>query len=357
MTLKIGIRKTASKGSESISNARIYVPEYYKIKRASYESVNDVVSHTQRTLDIKGKEIMNANIDFKQRSHKCGLGWNDDTDKKEYSDSGTNTSYYDTGEGLTVIDIDNVNLPKELTTILGELDPTTQTKRGMHYYFIHDADTTYINRAKLGKNKDIDIRSKGGKIFYEYRGKSKNIKYKHESKNVYELSSHPKVEHWLNDVALKHNHTSTNERGDVGQMDKKELKRLVSKIDVMDFKEEFEWKKALASMYHAGGSKAEDIARKWSKGDKDAYTEHGFDDYWYRLEEGDFGESISAGSLYHYAGEEAKDPTECFKEEDGSVKPLTKKEKKKKKKEAKKLLTDFDYYIQIKLNLTYQKET
>lgn len=267
---------------------------------------------------------------MKREMKYCGLEWDTATNKKIYTNNGNNTGYFETGKGLTVIDIDSLKLPKELKPVLGKLKPTTKTKRGTHYYFTHSKELNYKNKAKLGKNENIDIRGEGGKVFVKYTGDSEYISYDHDTNNIYNLSDHPMVKHYLDDKAVN-KHTSKENIHDesIGDMSIEEVKELLDKVDVKNYYTRDPWIGMIASIYKCGGEKVEDIAREWSQGDAEQYDEKSFDHIWQQCVNGKYGDSYSKGTLIHAANGEKKDPASIFKKEKGSVKNKKKKRKNK----------------------------
>ena len=254
-----------------------------------------------------------------------------------------NASFMQTGNGMYVIDIDSKKIPKKYKKWVQSLGhPTVETARGYHYYV--KSKFKMKTQQNIFKDPDfkVDIRGEGGLIFTDYWGDDKRISYIKTGKNLKDEKF--KITGSLPDeVVTQREKKKDVERGDVGQMSKKEVKRLVSKLDIKEYTDRDSWMRMLASIYHAGGSEVKKIAMKWSKGDSEQFDEGSFDQVWSQLELDKYGEDISAGTLIHASqGEKLPEPTSLFKKEEGSVRPLTKKEKKKKKKEEKKKKKEYD---------------
>jgi len=117
----------------------------------------------------------------------CKLTWNNGKKKAYFggkwgamSKSEANTIAYKTGNGLIVVDVDTQDLDeidKRVGKELKKLTPTVTTKRGYHYYFWHKNSKEFVNDSAY--TELVDVRSDGGIIFAQYRGKdTEHISYK-----------------------------------------------------------------------------------------------------------------------------------------------------------------------------------
>ena len=125
------------------------------------------------------------------RTIYCNLKW-DGNKKKAYfggkwgamDKSEANTIAYKTGNGLIVVDVDTQDLDeidKRVGDELKKLAPTVTTKRGYHYYFWHKKSKEFVNDSAY--TELVDVRSDGGIIFAQYRGKdTEHISYKKTGK-------------------------------------------------------------------------------------------------------------------------------------------------------------------------------
>ena len=117
------------------------------------------------------------------------LTWNDVTDKKKmiagakWTDiANSNAKAYKTGNGTTVIDIDTHDMSKvdkKLAKLLKDFKPNVKTKRGTHYYFKSE-DFKSVSSIFKG----VDIRSRGGIVYYEYTGSDDRIFYEVQHNKV-----------------------------------------------------------------------------------------------------------------------------------------------------------------------------
>lgn len=130
-----------------------------------------------------------SKIKFDDRIVYCSLRWDDDLRKKKtyfgkvwggMTKDEANTIAYKTGDGLVVIDVDTQDLDeidKRIAKALRKLGkPTVTTKRGYHWYFNHNNSEEFVNDSAY--TELVDVRSDGGLIFAQYRGKSPEISYK-----------------------------------------------------------------------------------------------------------------------------------------------------------------------------------
>ncbi len=256
----------------------------------------------------------------KIKQGRCALAWDSSTYKKVYHEKGNNTGYYYTGKNLVVIDLDSHKIPKEIKSILKGIKPTTITARGKHWYFT-GKKLKYKNRTKLSSKQNIDIRGKGGKIFYEYTGKSKEISYEHNPEMIHKLDDHPKVRAWLDMVALDSKRVKPDrERGDVGKVPLKDGIAMLKNLKAKDYKSRDSWMQILAAYYHGVGDAGRDAAVKWSAKDKKNFNQSSFDQVWTQLVHGTYGGDISYGSLVHavYGEGSAEDVADLFEEESES---------------------------------------
>ena len=132
-------------------------------------------------------------INFDKRTVYCKLGWNEETQKKttnfgkhwgQMKASEANTKAFKTGMGLVVVDVDALDLDvidKSIAKCLRAIgEPTVTTKRGGHWYFLHENSKEFINDSAY--SEFVDVRSDGGLIFAQYKGKSEHISYKRTGK-------------------------------------------------------------------------------------------------------------------------------------------------------------------------------
>ncbi len=253
------------------------------------------------------------------------------------SKSKANASFIEIPKGMYVVDIDTKKIPKKYKAFMKALgSPTVETANGFHYYIQSFVPLTTQQNIFKDDDFKVDIKTEGGLIFTSYWGKSDHVWYK----KVGKMQEDPKYKifkmlpTYVREGGKK---IKTVERGDVGKTPLKNIKDALDRVDIKDYSTEESWFHMLASIYHGGGAKAEELARNWSKGDGDSYDKEAFDTKWDRLLSADFGEDISVGSLFDAAkGEEAAD---SFGKEKGSVQPISKKEKKKRdaKRDIKKL--------------------
>lgn len=245
-------------------------------KRESHYSKNKQINVSLSWDKEKGKKV----TDF-------GATWG------KLAKEDANATALITGDGLVVVDIDTKDLSKidkELVSMLPP-DPTISTARGFHYYFTYDSDVEYLTTT--ARVDHVDIRSEGGLIFDSYTGDSKNISYEKVGE-IYELT--PELAEWL---TVKKEHTKSTHTGK--GMKKKEVKQMLSYLNVHDYSDRDSWMKILASIFDGLGSKGEKIARKWSQCDSEQYDDGSFDSIWLQLECGQYGSSISVGTLMHEA--------------------------------------------------------
>lgn len=260
-----------------------------------------------------------------------------------------------TGYGMYVIDIDTKKIPKKYKKFMKALGkPTVETARGYHYYVISDVPMTnhqdiFDDKEKFG----VDIRGRGGFVYTEYRGKAKGISYTKVSAPIKDTDF--KVFKMLPKRVRepKAKKKKAVERGDVGKIPLADVKSALKKHDIKKYANRDKWMSMLAAIYHGGGAKAEKIARKWSKQDKDNYDSRSFDKVWNQLLENDFGSDISVGTLFG----EKEEAADAFKKEKGSVFNSTKKDKKKKaKKKAKVVATVAEAYKANEDSLEYNPQ-
>ena len=129
---------------------------------------------------------------FKDRTLYLKLGWDSERGKKklyfgekwgELDKREANAIAYKTGDGLVVLDVDTHDLDtidKHVGNVLKKLQPTVTTKRGYHYYFEHKNSAEFVNDSAY--SEFIDVRSDGGIIIAQYKGKNEHISYKRTGK-------------------------------------------------------------------------------------------------------------------------------------------------------------------------------
>lgn len=126
-------------------------------------------------------------IDFKDRTLYLRLSLDEDGKKKGYfgghwgamDKADANAVAFKTGDGLVVVDIDVKKMKKldpEFVKALGDSEVTVETARGFHYYFEDERSAEFTNKASYTKH--VDVRSDGGIIYAQYKGKEKSISYK-----------------------------------------------------------------------------------------------------------------------------------------------------------------------------------
>lgn len=113
------------------------------------------------------------------------LRWNEGTNKKDaffgsswgsMVEGQANATALKTGDGLVVVDIDVKDLDlidQELVELLP--DPTYETARGFHYYFMVEDDSVFKTVSDLFDH--VDMRANGGVIFTRYWGGDERISY------------------------------------------------------------------------------------------------------------------------------------------------------------------------------------
>lgn len=164
-------------------------------------------------------------MDFKERTIYAKLSIDEKTGKKKVWFGGAwgdmakedaNAVAFKTGNGLVVVDIDVQDLKdvsKDMRKQLKKLgSPTVKTARGMHYYFEHSNSKEFTNKASYSKH--VDVRSDGGIIFAQYRGRDKRIAYERTGK------IHKTMPKGLRKILLRDMQTSTKKRNDREQWTK-----------------------------------------------------------------------------------------------------------------------------------------
>jgi len=199
-----------------------------------------------------------------------------------------NATFMQTGNGMYVIDLDTKKVPKALK-ILGV--PTIETKRGYHWYVKSEVDMTTL-QAVL---PNVDIRGNGGLVFTSCED-SKIASYIKTGKEIKGKKA-DKVTAWLldNTTATVYKKREVKERSD-DVMSLDEVKTLLKQHDIKEFSNREDWMRMLAAIYDAN-PKAKKLAIKWSKGDAGQFDIGSFNSVWSQLETGQYGESITRGTL------------------------------------------------------------
>ncbi len=268
------------------------------------------------TLDAKKKKL----VDF-------GVHWGAMPKVK------ANATFVTTGNGWYAIDIDFKNVkeaPTHIKKFIEDLGtPTIMTARGAHYYIKSDAPMT--NHQNIFDNKDwgCDIRGQGGLLFQSYDGGVENISYTPTGKVIKDkdfkiFKSLPK------DIREPKKRKAYEGEDEIGEYSKKQIKKMLSKVDIMDYTDRDAWITMIASIYKGGGDKVKSIAQKWCKGDKDQYDDFSFQNIWWQVSTLRYGTDITVGTLKKASGN-VKPPEDTFRDMTEDVK-IRKKELSKKDK-------------------------
>lgn len=247
-----------------------------------------------------------------------------------------NASFIKTGDGLYVIDVDTKIVPNKYQEWFDSLGtPTVETKRGYHFYVKSKVKMKSSQNIFDDPSFKVDIRGEGGLIFTNYWGDSKKVSYKKVGETIKDKNK--AITKTLPDKATTSpKRNNVEQRTDVGEMELSEIKRLLKNVNIKDYQDRGSWMQMLASIYHAGGSDAEKIARKWSKKDKANYDKSSFDNVWRQLEGNKYGTDVSVGTLIYASNGVKSEPETIFKKEMGSVGKSKKKGLVKEKSEDKK---------------------
>ncbi len=282
-----------------------------------------------RLVPVSIRRDSEGNKDVKPAKWKLG---------EQYTNFTKNSIAMRTGEGIGVVDVDTKDLSK--------LDPywkkwvkdrlkkkdtlIVETYNGYHIYL---ATVSFKMKSTTKKGKDkseipfIDFRGEGGLIFVASTADKVSYKVISNTKPYV-----PKKDLFDKLPRKSEKKVETVEREEVGKTDLDNIQNALGRVDIMEYRDEESWFHMLASIYHGGGAKAEDIAREWSKGDVKKYDRVSFDKKWDRLLSGDFGEDIDIRHLLKES--KGDDPTDSFKKENGTVHNLSPKQKKKSEKKA-----------------------
>ncbi len=241
--------------------------------------------------------------------------------------SKANATFIEIPKGMYVVDIDTKKIPKKYQPFVDGLgSPTRETANGYHYDIKSTVPITNHQNIFNDDNFKVDIKTEGGLIFTSYWGNSDHVWYK----KVGKIQKDPKYKIFkslpieIREPRKPKKTTKTTE----GELSVEEVKQHLKKHDVMDYTVEEKWIGMLAAIHAGGGSKCEDVAREWSKGDAGNYDDNEFDKRWTRIVNGEYGDSWTVGTLY---GEKQPEASESFGKEEGNVNPISKKDKKKKK--------------------------
>lgn len=130
-----------------------------------------------------------SKLNLDERTIYARMSWDETAKKKKVffggswgsmSKADANAIAFKTGDGLVVVDVDTKDLSEIDKGIRKELkklgSPTVETARGYHWYFEHKNSAEFVNKASYSEL--VDVRSDGGIIFSQYRGKNPNIMYK-----------------------------------------------------------------------------------------------------------------------------------------------------------------------------------